>query len=470
MAAYDAFDFVNDELSVAMTDSISLEFANHLDKEPRQEDLTFFLWKPSNGDLRYTAVITELVLPADDDRILSGNVSFTGQYLNRVLANVSPGYGVGLAHSHLGPGWQGMSHDDVVAERDRLAGAVSGRTQLPVIGITRGTDGSWSGRAWLRAGRRQFDRLDASTVRVVGRSLKITYHPKLRPEPAPRETQVATISVWGQRAQADLTRARVGIVGLGSVGSIVAESLSRVGIERVTFIDHDKIELRNLDRTLGATTHDADAQTLKVDVATRTAQASSTAENFQPNPVSLNLLTPRGVDAALDCDVLICCVDRPLPRFVLNVMSNAHLIPIIDGGILARTRTDGRPLHIDWRIHTVGPERACLHCLLALLRSDVSLDREGKLDDPDYIAGLPAADRERYERRNVFPFSLSVAAHETLQLVGLISGFERVGGIGPQHYMAYPGEMSAQPIRQCDPDCDLPQYTASCVDLSAFLK
>lgn len=470
MTGYQTTDFMGLEFSVAMSESIAHEFGRHLDKGSRQEDLTFFVWKPSRGDQRYTAVITDLLLPLDTERILAGNVLFTREYLARVLASVPAGYGLGLSHSHLGPGWQGMSQDDIVAERDRLAGAVSGRTQLPVVGITRGTDGSWSGRAWLRAERQVYEQFDASTVRVVGRALSITYHPRLRPEPAEQETQVATLSVWGQQAQANLARTHVGIVGLGSVGSIVAESLARVGVERVTFIDHDKIEPRNLDRTLGATANDAEAESLKVAVAARTASSSSTAEHFQPTQIPLSLLTSQGIDAALDCDVIICCVDRPLPRFVLNVMSNSHLIPVIDGGILARTRPDGRPLHIDWRIHTVGPERACLHCLGALLRSDVSLDRDGKLDDPDYIANLPPADRERYARRNVFPFSLSVAAHETLQLVGLVSGSQRIGGIGPQHYKAYPGEMTAEMISVCDPDCDIPQYTATCIDLSAFFQ
>ena len=77
----------------------------------------------------------------------------------------------------------------------------------------------------------------------------------------------------------------------------------------------------------------------------------------------------------------------------------------------------------------------------------LSLDRDGKLDDPDYIASLSPADRERYARRNVFAFSLSIAAHEVLQLVGLVARMPRVGGVGPQHYQAYPGVMTSRPHR-----------------------
>ena len=41
------------------------------------------------------------------------------------------GSGIVLIHSHLGPGWQDMSRDDIKAERDILSGPVSGMTGLP---------------------------------------------------------------------------------------------------------------------------------------------------------------------------------------------------------------------------------------------------------------------------------------------------------------------------------------------------
>jgi hypothetical protein len=276
---------------------------------------------------------------------------------------------------------------------------------------------------------------------------------------------VATVSVWGQRAQEDLARIRVGVVGLGSVGSIVAESLSRIGVSDLVLIDHDIIEERNLDRTLHAVAEDARVGTPKVTVAERGTATSHTARDFKVRAVPVSLLTPEGIAAAQDCDVLISCVDRPWPRGTLNAMAYAHLIPVIDGGIMARVTPDGLPLHIDWRIHTVGPGRACMYCLGALLRSDVALDRDGLLDDPDYIEGLTPEDRERYNRRNVFPFSLAVAAHETLQLAGMISDSSRIGGIGPQRYSAYPGEMTVSETITCGPDCEVAAVTALAVEL-----
>jgi molybdopterin-synthase adenylyltransferase len=458
------------ELSVAMPETIHTELSSHLGAyivEGRlQEDLAFAFWRPSHGRTRTTAVIHRIVVPEPGERILQGNAAFAAEYIQRVLMLAQPGEGIAFAHSHFGPGWQGMSPDDVVAERDRLASAVAGRTGLPLLGLTWGTDGAWSARFWVRQSARVFVRRDAETVRVVGRRLQLTFHPNLLPPPVASAAQVATISVWGEAHQADLARLRVGIVGLGSVGSIVGEALSRIGISRIALIDPDRIEERNLDRTLGAVPEDVDAWTPKVRVAARQIEASHTAQQIAVDPFEGSLLTREGLARVLDCDVLVSCVDRPAPRHVLNAVAYAHLIPVVDGGILARVGGAGALVHADWRIHTVGPGHSCLVCLGALRPEDVALDLAGKLDDPAYLQGLDSAFSPQLARQNVFPFSLSVAAHETLQLIGLVTGEQRIGGVGAQTYHCYPGCMEVAPNEACAPDCEYAALLASTADLS----
>ena len=464
--AYQLNDFEGFTISVAMTAQDDAVLGEHLHKEARQEDLAFAYWRPSVGKQRFTAVITRLVLPEAGDRILRGNVAFLPQYLDRVLGEVPEGCGVAFIHGHPGPGWQGMSHDDVVAERDRLAGAVAGRTGFPLIGLTRGVDGAWSGRLWLRKAPRCYERRWVRSVRVAGSRLGITHHPGL-PDVSITDSQVATLSVWGQEAQEQLVRTRVGVVGLGSVGSLVAAALSRTGICELSYIDFDKIEPRNLDRTEGATADHIGW--LKVDVAACNTRRIATAERVDLRVIPYSLLTTAGLSAALDCDVLLCCVDRPWPRHLLNAIAYSHLIPVIDGGILAKVQSSGRPQHVSWSIHTVGPDHACMVCLGALRRSDVALDREGMLDDPDYVAGLSEDDKAAFSRRNVFPFSMSVASHEVLQLVGLVAGLPRIGGAGPQRYDGYPGEMRVLKDKVCEDNCEFDALTASAIDLTGNL-
>jgi hypothetical protein len=461
--AFELTDFEGLSLSAAMTADLDRRLGEHLHPARDQEDLAFAYWRPSVGLTRYTAVVSEVVWPRPHERILRGNVSFLGEYVERVLAGVPAGAGVALLHGHLGPGWQDMSQDDVRAEQVRLAGAVAGRTGLPVLGLTRGTDGAWSARLWLRSAPRIWDRRWADSVRVVGRSLAVTRRPGWQSEIG--ANQVATASAWGREAQSAIAATRVAIVGLGSVGSLVAEALARTGVRSITYVDFDRIETRNLDRTLGAAAADVAAGLMKVQVALRAGHSASTAARPELRTVPESLLSEAGLQAVLDADVVFSCVDRPLPRHVLNALALGHLIPVIDGGILVRVRADGRPLHVDWRIHAVGPERTCLVCLGAVRRSDIALDRAGLLDDPDYIAGLSEQDRSVLSRRNVFSFSMSVAAHEILQFVGVVTGLATIGGTSPQAYHAYPGTMSQLEDPGCEAECEYVALTAQAPDL-----
>jgi hypothetical protein len=457
-------DLVGFEFSVAMTAELDRALGDHLHKPRRQEDLAFAYWRPSIGTTRYSAILSEVVWPSDGDRVLQGNVAFRQEYLERVLAKVPSGAGIAFMHGHLTGGWQDMSSDDVTAEHDRLAGQVAGRTNLPLVGLTRGTDGSWSARFWARTGPREYQQLDARTVRVVGENLAITFH---RSDPPPTVTKALgeTLTVWGHRAHANLVRTRMGIVGLGSVGSLAAEAASRMGMTRLTYVDHDILEMRNLDRTNAATQADVVAGLTKVAVAGRATAFSHTAPAVDLRLVEESLLSDEGYAAALDCDVLLSCVDRPLPRWVMNGIAYGHLIPVVDGGISAGVTPEGTPLHVDWRIQGAGPERPCLVCTGAIRRSDVALDREGKLDDPDYIAGLSEPERAAISRRNVFMFSMSVAAHQLLQAVGIATSQPRIGGVAPQMYHAYPGTMEVDRSTTCEPDCEFPPLAATAPDL-----
>ena len=354
----------------------------------------------------------------------------------------------------------------MVAERDRLAGAAFGRTGLPIIGLTSGTDGAWSARAWFRVSAKEYRRIWATSVRVVGTGINWTFHPTLCPIPTNQDSQVATVSVWGDKAQADLARCHVGVVGLGSVGSLVSEALARIGVRKLTLVDHDFVEVRNLDRTAGSVARDVGKA--KVDVAAHHARRIATASDLKVEPRALRVNTQAGLAQILDCDVLFCCVDRPWPRHLLNAVAYAHLIPTVDGGILASI-ADDRLVHADWRIHMAGPGRACMVCVGGLDPSDIALDMAGKLDDPDYIRNLTQERAAVMSRRNVYPFSMSVAAHEVIQAVAVITATPRLGGSAPQFYHCYPGLMECLDVRDCSNDCAYNLLTASAADLTGNL-
>ena len=445
--------------SVAFTAAVDERARAHLVRTDHQEDICFALWYPSRGSSRTTALIYDLVLPLDRDREVHGNAAFNPPYFERALeAAMQRGAGLALMHSHPASGWQGMSCDDVRAERGN-AGAVLAATALPLAGLTLAADdGTWSARLWSKSAPRTFDRAECESVRVIGDGLKVSWHPRLRPAPAARDELRRTIEAWGDEAQADLARLHVGVVGLGSVGAIIAEALARIGIQRVSYIDFDRIERHNLDRVLHATSDHVRTRARKVDVAAGASRDAATSAAFDVRALPLSICTDAGYRAALDCDVLFSCVDRPWARSVLNFIAYAHLIPVVDGGIaLSRTRSQ-RMRSGEWRAVVAAPGRACLACLEQYDPGLVDAERNGLLDDPSYIEKLPG-DHPLRANQNVFVFALAAAAQELLQFVLLTVGPGGVHNMGAQVFN-FPS-WSTQRLRdECESYCLYPGMVA----------
>lgn len=435
--------------SVALPGPLEATILEHLIREDSEEDVLFALWYPSQGSTRNTALIHSAVWPVDGDRQRHGNASFNPQYLERVcILAMQQKAGIAFMHSHPYPGWQDMSYDDVVAER-QMAGAVLATTGLPLVGLTVGSDATWSARFWEHEAGRDYRREWCGSVRSVGRSLRVSFDERSVPAPDYREEFKRTITVWGTRHHRKLARLKIGIVGVGSVGSFVAEQLARMGFTRLKLIDFDRIKTHNLDRTLFATAEDVGR--CKIDVAAEMLMASATAGEFRVEQVPFSVAEEQGYRAALDCDVLFSCVDRPRARRILNHLALAHLIPVIDGGILVRFNA-GRFSGVDWQLQTVTPGRACLECLAAYSPADVATETEGKLDDPSYLTGIPADHRFR-QNENVMPFSANLASLEVLQLIVLATGIGGLDDVGVQRYRYNPGILERDITRSCRDDC-----------------
>jgi molybdopterin/thiamine biosynthesis adenylyltransferase len=436
-------------LSVAFSTAIEALMFKHLIRLDKEEDLLFGLWYPSYGATRHTALIHTPVFPEENDRQRHGNASFNAQYLERVCAlAMQHNTGIAFMHSHPVPGWQSMSADDVAAEQ-RMAGAVSSLTELPLVGMTVGTDGTWSARFWEHVHGKDFQQHWCHTVRSAGLRLNVSFSDSLMPKPEFRSEFKRTVTVWGSKNHAHLARLKVGIVGLGSVGSFVAEQLARMGFENLSLIDFDTIKFHNLDRTLSATRKDIGR--LKVSVIHDMVKQSSTAQNIHVVCTPHSIAEREGYLAALDCDVLFSCVDRPRARRILNHLAFAHLIPVIDGGIQVRFK-DQHFTGVDWQLQTASPDRPCLECLGVYNNADVATEIEGKLDDPSYIKGLPTSHRFR-RNENVIPFSANLASLEVLQLIALGAGIAGVDDFGVQRYRYVPGVLERDIERSCQDPC-----------------
>lgn len=442
--------------SVIMTDEIHQQLFNHLIRDDEQEDLCFATYNPSSGSKRFSGIITEIIFPEDGEREVHGNVGFLPGYFQRVLQIATDRKeGIAFLHSHPFPGWQGMSKDDMIAET-RMSPTVFATTGLPLLGLTLGTDASWSARFWLKDDneKRKYNRNWCETVRVIGKDLKTTFNDNLLTPNFDSKKQLRTISAWGEKTQEDLSRLKVGIVGLGSVGSIVAEILARTGISNFTLIDFDAVEEKNLDRLTNVFNSDIDRA--KVLAIKNGIERSATSPNVSIDCCEYSICEKEGFETALNCDVLFSCVDRPWARQVLNFIAYAHLLPVIDGGIMVRTnKRNTNILGADWKAQTVGYKRACLECLGQYKTENAILEKSGKLDDPAYIKGLKDSTFiDAHE--NVFVFSSHLASLEVLQFLSLFIAPSDVADVGQQMHHFVLGTMESDTNKKCDENCFFP--------------
>ena len=420
----------------------------HFQNNNIQEDLCFALWYPSTGSSRQTALIYKIILPDKEDRNLHGNVDFNPCFLSKAInLAIKEKAGLAFMHSHPTDGWQDMSDPDIVAEKDVLAGPAMA-TGFPLLGLTIGTDGYWSARFWKKQAK-TVQRHWCQKVKVVDKkSYKIYCNDSLLPPLERKEILKRTFDTWGAKHQNNITRLRVGIVGLGSVGSIVAEAMARMGVKSIVLIDPDKVEKHNLDRLLyGLPEH---IGSYKVDVAKKMIKSHSTADKICVKAIPLSIHHSNAYYSALDCDFLFSCVDRPVARDVLNFISFSHLIPVVDGGIKVTLDKNRDFYNVHWRSHLVTPYHQCMRCNKQYTTSDVSLELDGSLDDPSYIDNLPEDQRD--SNQNVFSFSLAVASDEVNAMIRYIIAKDWWPEAQQKDFQFLTGSVRVN-NQKCNPNC-----------------
>ena len=446
---------------VVLTQSVSesglAHLLHHYSANIEQEDLCFGLWRQSTGARRKTAIVYDLIKPDATDRNLHGNVSFEPHYLSRVIRKAKQeDAGVAFLHSHPTAGWQDMSRHDVIAERDIISypARITGK---PLVGLTVGRDGYWSAR-WWESSARHVERFWCNKVRVLGKSNYMLYgQPRIHQENQWSARLRRTQDSWGPTFQKTLEELVVGVVGVGSVGCIAVEAMARIGVGEITLIDHDRVEEHNLDRLLyGAATKIGQR---KIDIGAEALQEHGTNSNLQIHRVGHRVESDVGYRSALDCDIILSCVDRPIGRDVLNYVAQAHMIPVIDAGVSVEAyRMPRRFFNAHWRTHLVTPEHECLRCTGQYDSGNVVAELDGSLSDPVYIKGLEEAGIR--QNINTFPFALGVAGLQVNLALRYLLGEKWWPEVSRQEFQFIKGTVVRE-SRGCGEGCSFRKIVAT---------
>jgi len=253
--------------------------------------------------------------------------------------------------------------------------------------------------------------------------------------------------------QTVLSNLKIGVVGLGSVGAVVAETLSRIGVTDILLLDADRIEEHNLDRLLHATAKNIGC--FKVDVVAKNLRHSASASSFHVEAKRAWVQERDAYTAALDCDILFSAVDRPLPKDLLNNIAYVHNIPVIFGGIRVATKPNGRLGDAAWSVVRAGPGSRCLRCDGQYTSSDVVMEHDGSLSDSSYIN----QSAKKFENQNVFPFTINLGSLMVLEMIRAII-HEPWWGSSPTklHYTFLSNKLTSK-ISTCLDGCSVVERT-----------
>jgi molybdopterin/thiamine biosynthesis adenylyltransferase len=287
------------------------------------------------------------------------------------------GQSVILVHTHPGSRFPRFSEVDDAGEAVMIP-ALKGRAPSGCHGALVFGETGFQARVYPGADEEPVGRLVE-----VGPTVR--YQEEAIARPLIDEVYDRNVRAFGEQGQRLLRTLRVGVVGLGGTGSLVAEQLGHLGVGRLLLIDHDHLAETNLNRVVGATP--ADVGRTKVDVASEHIQQIS-AGRAQVDALAGNVVVRSVGERLLSCDAVFCCTDSHGSRAVLNQLAYQHLVPVFDMGVRIDA-ADDRVLAMAGRSQMLAPGLACLQCQALLdpewVRRDLLTD-QARVADP-YIVG-----------------------------------------------------------------------------------
>lgn len=170
----------------------------------------------------------------------------------------------------------------------------------------------------------------------------------------------ASLATSKYEFQRRIRDARVGVLGVGGIGSHVLIDLVAIGFTNIRIVDFDRVELSNFNRQI--LYGEPFLGRRKIDVAAEKAQALNSAVHI--DPVELRLRSADDVYSVVhDLDAVISVVDRPKVHVVhwLNAGCTRAGTAFVTGGVDVQ-----RAVH-----YTVVPGvSGCVECWYAQVRAE----------------------------------------------------------------------------------------------------
>ncbi len=154
----------------------------------------------------------------------------------------------------------------------------------------------------------------------------------------------------GQKGQEKLARAKVAIVGMGGLGSVIAMILARAGVGYLRLIDRDIVEQNNLQRQV--LFEEDDIGKPKADVSKKRLSAINSGIKID---AVFNCLDEKNAEKLLSgVDIILDGTDNMEARMIINEFAVKNKIPFVYG---AAVRDKGMAMLI------IPGKTPCLKCI-----------------------------------------------------------------------------------------------------------
>jgi molybdopterin/thiamine biosynthesis adenylyltransferase len=176
-------------------------------------------------------------------------------------------------------------------------------------------------------------------------------------------------ALFGEEGQRQTANKKVAIVGLGGLGSHIAQQLAYLGVGHFALIDFDIVTESSLNRLIGAVESDIANETKKVAVAARLIQQVNSSASVLT--LEKKLSDSDAEPLIVTSDVVFGCVDRDLARLQLTDMACRYAKPYFD---LASDTGDKDDDHWYGGHIILSDGTQCLVCLNLLDQDEMNRD------------------------------------------------------------------------------------------------
>ncbi len=343
--------------SVVMTQDQWKKLCHHLSGSAVHERFAVLLvgHRRSPGEI---SLLCHKVIPYTDARLVDESVGIrlTPEGIVHMMNAANAAHtGIVDIHSHIGAGrGVAFSATDIRGHADIVAFALPELRKGCCYGSLVVAGQAMSGMLWETADGKGVSFDAVRRVGAVRRTNSDEESPIQIGEPGRYARQVELLGRAGQKL---IESTRVGIVGMGGTGSIVARTLAYEGVRSFVLVDPDRVELSNLNRLDGSRRLDAWLRRKKVKVLRRQIRRIAPVSNVIA--IAESLLTSEALNALMRVDVLFGCTDNDGTRLCLNELSAGYLKPYIDMGT-GIDASDGTIREAGGRVMVVLPGESCL--------------------------------------------------------------------------------------------------------------